>query len=471
MKHIPKILRRGLKGCLLALLLFLLYFVLGAVLPHQTHGEAAAQFTLSSYLSEEPGDEAVLYVEDNVEALELRLGMIRSAESSIILSTFDFDTDQAGLELLSALYQAAKRGVRIQIVIDGISGFLDVRGNAFFAALCAEGDVSIKIYNPVNLLLPWKMMCRMHDKYLIVDDRMYLLGGRNSTDLFLGDYNDGGKNIDSDIFVTSVGAEPGASLVQLTEYFSTVWQAEDSEAWEFRPSEADAGYGEELDAIYAELGQTYPRAFEAGYLSGLPVLETNQITLLSNPVQAGKKEPQLWAELVSLMSGGQDVLIDTPYVIASDSMRADLARICQHNRQTVMIVNDVANGANPWGCVDYLNQKEKLLSTGLTIAQYSGAYSLHTKNILVDDRICVIGSFNFDMRSAYLDTELMLVIDSGELNAQLREKAAVDLSYCRLVTEDAEIAGENYMEQKMPAGKRAAYFFLRIAIRPFRCLL
>lgn len=462
---------RVIKLCLLAILLFLIYFALGAVLPYQTHKEAQAQFSLSSYESEAPGSESVMYVEDNVQAMELRLAMIESAESRIILSTFDFDTDQAGKELLSSLYHAAERGVEIQILVDGISGFLDVQGDAYFRVLCARDNVSLKIYNPVNLLLPWKLMCRMHDKYLIVDDSMYLLGGRNSTDLFLGNYNEEHKNIDSEVFVTCDGAQPGESLVQLEDYFDSVWNTDACKECEFHPSKSDSFYAEELDTIYVELSQIYPKAFDEDYLSGLPMLEANKITLLSNPVQAENKAPQLWAELVSLMSGGEDVLIYTPYVIASDSMQADLEQICQSNQQTVMILNDVANGANPWGCVDYLNQKEELLSTGVTIGQYCYVNSLHTKNILVDDRICVIGSFNFDMRSAYLDTELMLVIDSGELNQQLREKAALDLSYCKLVTEDGEMTGENYIEEQLSGGKRIIYYLLQYAIRPFRNLL
>lgn len=45
---------------------------------------------------------------------------------------------------------------------------------------------------------------------------------------------------------------------------------------------------------------------------------------------------------------------------------------------------------------------------------------VHTKAVLLDDRLSVVGSYNLDMRSTYLDTELMLVIDSKELNQQIQ---------------------------------------------------
>lgn len=51
--------------------------------------------------------------------------------------------------------------------------------------------------------------------------------------------------------------------------------------------------------------------------------------------------------------------------------------------------------------------------------EYEGGYSYHGKSILIDDDISIVGSFNIDMRSAYLDTELMLVIDSREINQML----------------------------------------------------
>ena len=51
---------------------------------------------------------------------------------------------------------------------------------------------------------------------------------------------------------------------------------------------------------------------------------------------------------------------------------------------------------------------------GINIWEYEGGYSYHGKSILIDDDLSVIGSFNMDMRSAYLDTELMLVIRSKD---------------------------------------------------------
>ena len=91
--------------------------------------------------------------------------------------------------MMASLLHAADRGVSVRILVDGISGFLDVKRNSWFQALASHENVSIRIYNPINLLKPWNLQARMHDKYVIVDQKMYLLGGRNTTNLFLGEYS------------------------------------------------------------------------------------------------------------------------------------------------------------------------------------------------------------------------------------------------------------------------------------------
>src|SRR5699024_8743137 len=124
------------------------------------------------------------YIDDNMEALKYRLRMIEEAEEEIILSTFDFHADQAGKDILSSLQNAADKGVSVKIIVDGISGLMDMKWNPWFHALASHENVKIKIYNPVHLLKPWKIQARLHDKYLIIDEKMYLLGGRNTTNLF-----------------------------------------------------------------------------------------------------------------------------------------------------------------------------------------------------------------------------------------------------------------------------------------------
>ena len=119
--------------------------------------------------------------------------------------------------MLAALWAAAERGVKVKILADGCNSWLRMTGNAYFYALASHENVTIKTYNPVNPLLPFRAMSRMHDKYVIVDDSLYLLGGRNVYDSFLG-VQEGPKNYDRDVLVYHEGEKEG-SIYQVKAYF------------------------------------------------------------------------------------------------------------------------------------------------------------------------------------------------------------------------------------------------------------
>lgn len=60
------------------------------------------------------------------------------------------------------------------------------------------------------------------------------------------------------------------------------------------------------------------------------------------------------------MKQGDQASIFTPYIICGREMYQDLTDLEQQNTEVEIVTNDVASGANPWGCTDYLNQKEKI---------------------------------------------------------------------------------------------------------------
>ena len=150
--------------------------------------------------------------------------------------------------------------------------------------------------------------------------------------------------------------------------------------------------------------------------------EVNNIALLSNPIEYTAKKPVVWYQLVELMKNAHNrVKIHTPYIICNDYMYESFKEVCNSVADVSLMTNSIGNNGNPFGSADYYVNKNKILDTGLDVWEYEGGYSYHGKSVLIDDSISIIGSFNIDMRSAYLDTELMLVIDSKEINRQLNE--------------------------------------------------
>lgn len=438
-----------------ALAALLVYLVLGALLPYVRHREAR-----ELPASETWQDERVLYVKTNEEALTWRLRLIESAREELILSTFDFRADEAGGDLLAALGAAADRGVQVRVLVDGGNGQAHFSWEPEVRALAARENVQIRLYNPFDLLRPWSFNPRLHDKYLLADGKAYLLGGRNTNDLFLGEMGPGSSE-DRDLLIWREAAEGGTPQA-LKDYFEGIWDLPCNRAVK---GKAAPGL---LEQRYQTLRQRRPEGFtETNWRES--TLETRGVALICGSPLPENKPPLVWKQLRDRMEKGQDVLIQTPYIICGGEMYRDLADLSQ-GRSLIIATNAVESGLNPWGCADFLNQKGKILKTGVTVRALAGTHSVHTKSILIDDDISIVGSYNLDMRSTYLDTEMMVAVDCPALNRQLQEE--VEAVPSRTFHPDGSVTeSPDCPEAGLPLGKRVVYGLLQILTPPFRFLL
>ncbi|MEY8427465.1 phospholipase D-like domain-containing protein [Lachnospiraceae bacterium 46-15] len=414
---------------LLAVILLILLYASAAILPYAEQPtvseETVQNLQTSDFYGDSDGGERAKVISDNGEALAERVRLISQSKEEIILSTFDFDADSSGKILLSALLNAADRGVSVKILIDGLAYTTGIQGNPWFLALTETDNVSLKVYNPINLIKPWTLMGRLHDKYLIADSTAYILGGRNSYDYFLGD-QEGYKNYDWDVLVFTNNSPDSGSMRQLQSYFHSVWQLPDCHAAGkqllFKNHPAVQDCRRKLQNLYQQTQAEHNDWFSPINILAATV-PTRKIQLVSNPSHVHAKEPVVFYTITELMKQAEEsVVFHTPYVICNDWMTGRLKEICTQIPKVQMMTNSVANNGNPFGAMDYRENKEKLLDTGLQIMEYDGGISYHGKCFTIDSRISAIGSFNWDMRSTYLDTELMLIIDSEELNRQLRKE-------------------------------------------------
>lgn len=450
---------------------FGIYLLLGALLPALRHKKGSAAVSPQDCCSDTEGTERIACVDDNTDALLWRLCLIENAQRQIEYSTFEFRDDTSGRDVMAALLDAAGRGVKVRIVIDAATAMFHFPASLFFKVLISHPNIEIRRYNPIHLLMPWKAQYRLHDKYLIADDTAYLLGGRNTDDRFLGDY--GSKpNFDRELLVYQTEPALRNSLAQLRSYFDSLWDLSCCKRCRVpRRSARLAKAAEKLKNRYPELRTFYPEAYSEPDWAAVTV-PANRITLLSNPNDAKSREPRLWASLISLMSAGSDIIIQTPYIICGKAMYRDLSAVCESAGNVKIIINAIENGANPFGCSDYMNHKKNVWNTGAAVYEFSGTQSAHTKALLIGRRLSVIGSFNMDMRSTYLDTELMLAVDCPALNLHLRENAAKYMAQSRCMRRNGKYAyGAEYTPGHFSLPRRVIYGLLRILSLPVRHLL
>lgn len=465
-----------------------LYLVIGAAAPffrHQTITPATeAAFSADSFYAEGSGVDRAMLLETNESAWEERLRLMNLARERIILSTFDLRDGESPRDLLSVLLHKAEEGVQVKILVDGFSGLVHMEHNKLFYALSSHPNVEIKLYNPINLLTPWTTQGRMHDKYVIVDDIGYLLGGRNTFDYFIGSYPTDSRSHDREVLVYNTahgtGRSRDSSLTQVEQYFQGVWNLDvcrlfhDEEA--LASGESVLQETEILHQRYLGLKEAQPALLGSAEAAlafyQAQTCETGQITLVSNPTGIYGKEPTVFYTLTQLMKqASRYVDIHTPYAVFNQSMYDTMSQV-QDRIPVRMMINSVENGDNFFASSDYLRHRKSLADTGISILEYDGGTSYHGKSMVIDGKLAIIGSYNFDLRSTYMDTELMLVIHSPRLAGELERLMASYEQDCRLLLPDGSYQIPDHLTPApVPVWKRAAWAVVGLVMQPFRFLI
>lgn len=470
------------KKIILIVVLFVLYVIIGALLPFTFHPKVSQEirddFQKEDFYGEAGNsDYRAAVIESNKEALDIRLQMFEQAKERIILSTFDIRADNSTTDIFSALMAAADRGVKVDILVDGLFGGIHMGAKSIFYAAGSHPNIEIRLYNTPNLLKPWTMNGRMHDKYVLVDNSLLLLGGRNTFDYFLGQTIQGGS-YDREVLVTcnfEEGQKKGL-MGEMLAYFEGVWNSKYCKtAYDTIPfwKRDIALVKEELKKHYQNLKTVQIGLFEPEFDFTTRTVPIQKATLIANPTHIFAKEPVVWYQLMELAKGAEkEAYIQTPYAVFSKDMYQDMASVVKEQDNIIMQLNAPAAGDNFVASADYLFNKKRLLATGVKIYEFQGSHSSHGKSLLVDNDISVIGSFNLDMRSAYIDTEVALVIHGEEFNAQLKEEINKLHDNTIAVDEDGNYEENSFVQPAvMPLGKKLLLRISSIIFQLFRFLI
>lgn len=441
--HWNNIIKRTFAG----VLIFVVYVVAGALLPfaspHLENPEILSQYNPEDYYSEDISCDRAYIVEDNKEALDIRIKMFEEAKDSIVMSTFDIREGESFKDIAACMLAAADRGVNVKILVDGMYGMINMGDGDIFYALGTHKNVQIKYYNQPNILLPWTANGRMHDKYIIIDNKLLLMGGRNTFDYFLGEYEGKGTGYDREVLVFNTQdrkTDSGSVIEDVWEYFDGIWN---KSVCRIKFSKAKLFGKTTVNSIRKQLSERYESICSSERNAKMDYQNTciaiNKATFVHNPTTIYAKEPLVWYQMkVLMLNAAKRIIIQTPYAVFSDEMYDGMKEITGRQPATKLLINSVAVGDNVMASSDYVNNRDELLQTGAQIYEYFGEHSCHAKSLIVDDDISVIGSYNFDMRSTYLDTETMLVINGREFTEMLQNKFEAIEKESLLVNRDGE---------------------------------
>lgn len=477
------LIRKIRRTILLLVLLYLLYLIIGAVAPFLRYPavseETKADFSTDKFYQEGSGADRVMLLETNESALTERLTLINQAKERIIISTFDMRSGESTKDILALLLHKADEGVQVEMLVDGFSSLAHMNGKDIFYAFSAHPNVTLKVYNPVNLCVPWKTQGRMHDKYIIVDDLGYILGGRNMFDYFIGSYPTDSRSYDREVLVYNTSHDTAASskssLFQVKDYFEKIFKKKDCRLFGNDPKLLEKKKVKKqtdmLTERYLSLLSAYSECFETPDYEAVTV-EAGKIQLISNPTTLYAKEPVVFYTLSELMKNArEEVIIHTPYAVFNSYMYDTMAEITE-NVPVTLLLNARENGDNLFGSSDYTYNRSKILATGVSLYEYSQGLSYHGKSLVIDEELSIIGSYNMDLRSTYLDTELMLSIQSPALAKELKSHMEVLQKDCRIVHPDGtETVPDHVTIASVSPLKQVIWHVIGFVMKPFRFLI
>ncbi len=422
------------------------------------------------------------------DSLALRVHLIRSARHSIDVQTFIWAEDDAGWLMLDELVAAARRGVRVRVLADQLFSLDNVDWLARIARAHANLEFRLynpTFHDAVTQPLEFAagVVCcfsrfnqRMHNKLMLVDGAIGLAGGRNIENRYF-DWDEQFDYRDRDVLV--LGPQAGAEMQASFEQF---WRHPRSKPLTRlndvnRQLVSDTGERTNLQmpgAIKVARVEALRRnAQDAEYLRSHfvdAVLRVGRVDYFSDsPDKPNRPDDPEQAELTArivklLQSARARVMLETPYLVLSRRAREVFRELRKREPRVPVVVSTnslAATDAFYVYALSYKYKKRYLKRYGFQIhefkpfpadaahfvrdyAQLAGGddvrryqrydrpplktggvrLGLHAKSIVIDDRVVLIGSHNFDPRSDDLNTESGFIIH--DVAAAIRVRQAIE---------------------------------------------
>lgn len=427
---------------------------------------------LRPLLAGHPGKSGAYVLEKGEEALLARAWLADHAVQSIDVQYFIWSTDNIGILASEALLRAAERGVKVRVLVDDL--LIDAPPEAMLA-LALHPHIDIRIYNPKltvgistarrigNVATGLRTVNqRMHDKTALFDGRVGITGGRNMADEYF-DYDHTYNFRDRDMLVIGpVVAEMGASFDRFWESTQAV-PVEKLLARELGPMtperlkkvyadlHAYAGKPENFAPEVRQVLQNLPQRFdrllqemvwdEVRFLSDLPGKNTARRRLDGG----GRTTTALVRQLEKAQ---KRVTIQSPYLVMPEGALELLRNLVRRGVEVRMVTNSLASTDNLMAFSGYRKQRRAILASGIQVFEFkpdpaimrelieryaeleknAPVFAIHAKSMVVDGRTLFVGTFNFDPRSANLNTEVGVLIDNPALAAQVEKSIERDMA-------------------------------------------
>ncbi|HZK44113.1 MAG TPA: phospholipase D family protein [Syntrophomonadaceae bacterium] len=430
--------------------------------------ENIEEFSNDNFGLEKTKQDRVALIESGENAVLVRLNLIENAQKSLDISYHSLIEGKSTEILLGSILDAADRGVGVRVLSDGVfHGFTGNLKEALYG-LGSHPNIKMRLYEPLKLLLPWNWNNRLHDKIIIADEKLALIGGRNIGDKYFREdvmQDRFVKDRDVIIYKDESLEDPASVIEDMENYYNRIWNHRYTKPAIKKLTSKQKTKGEvfndNLRHRYMEIKAEHLQDnTETDWYK--KTMATESVKFVYNPIGRVNQDPWCLRQLLFLSSRAEEsIFIQSPYIIPSRNMKAKFGQYDLDLEKITMLTNSVSSSPNPMGIAGYFNNKKDIIDNGVKLYEYQGPDSIHSKTYIFDDTISVIGSFNLDARSSYINSESMVVISSKEFTRNLKEEIQVELNNSLIVDKDySYIENEDVEEGHVSTPKKIMIFFL-----------
>ncbi len=417
-----------------------------------------------------PGESGFAIIRYGRQAFTDRIALVDLAEKTLDAQYYIWEADATGRILAEHLMQAADRGVRVRLLVDDIN--LGGR-DAMVAAMDAHPNIEIRVFNPFAnrsarvfdfLTDLGRVNHRMHNKIMVMDNALAIVGGRNIGNHYFNVATDANFR-DLDI------AAAGPVVREISTVFDYFWNGDWAvpiAALVDRPyTEADLRatrmtvrdwlaenpYPYPLDQDVAAL-RSELSSIRDQFIWAPGRIVWNDPAAIEQGIQAGVIFKAFDKKIQTLQ---KELLIESAYFVVRDRALEIVKQMTDRGVRIRVLTNSLASNDVVAAHAGYAKRRKELLEAGAELYEYrpdsmvgktrawrgESKAALHTKAVVFDRESVFIGSFNLDLRSSDINTEAGLYVESPELAEQviayMDEGVRPENSYRVMLDQDGDL--------------------------------
>ncbi|MBC7537321.1 MAG: phospholipase D family protein [Bacteriovorax sp.] len=457
-------------------------------------------------------------INSGIASLYARVDMIRRAKESIDLESYIFNPDTSGRIILKELVAAAKRGVKVRILVDK---FITVfKMDEYIAQELKKNNIELRYYNPASLLKISSVQFRNHRKLMVRDGEEAITGGRNIGDEYF-DLSEDFNFLDRDVTVEGevVKSMQGSfnqfwnsKLVEIPKEVkvpeSRTIEVQDINNNEQKIKEhrkklnfaASLLYPKEEDDKVLAFIDNYgketflennkyncPEVAFASDKEGASFFQALNTTKYNEKYRLLQQEIDKWMD--TKIKDENDVVVDTPYFLSS-SLSDRLLNYLKKKKTKIKIFTNSLASTDAIHVASVFSDKIKSFTpfSNFKAYVYKGKFSgesklysekiktstwgTHAKTIVFNDESFMVGTYNVDNRSSHYNTEMAIFCSgSPKLANDVKKNISLRMYNSFGLNSEAEPDDCTDLYKDVSKTKKALFYLLKIPSTLFEFLL